>query len=297
MINLPDLSSRDNPRIKTVLHLRGQRHRRQTGLLVAEGTRQLTRAHEAALVMHWGLVCPTLVRPHETQAVASLVSHRNPTGSPPEWFSISEPLMRKIAYRQNPHGVLAVFEQPRWDLDAMAHRNAASGTPLWLVPVGTTKPGNLGAMVRSAEAAGAWGVLVADAVIDPFNPNAIRASTAAVFTLPVVSQDVQTIMAFLERSGVQIFVATPTAAMAHTQVDMTGPTALVIGAEDRGLTPPWVRNTAVTDPDTADCDASMQPSVETRPIAIPTAGRTVDSLNAAAAAAVLLFEALRQRGR
>ncbi|MDP6057716.1 MAG: TrmH family RNA methyltransferase, partial [Pirellulaceae bacterium] len=282
MFNLPALSSRDNPRIKTVLNLRGQRHRRQTGLLVAEGTRQLVRAHEAKLVMHWGLVCPTIVRPHEFQVVASLGSRRHRTDLPPQWFRVSEPLMRKISYRQNPQGVLAVFEQPIWDLDALVRREAALPTPLWLVPVGTTKPGNLGAMVRSADAAGAWGVLVADGLIDPFNPNTIRASTAAVFTLPVVSQDAQTILSFLERNGVQIFVATPAAAMGHTQVDMTGPTALVIGAEDRGLTSPWVHDNVTTRPEPAHRDAAMKPSIATRPIAIPTAGRTVDSLNAAA---------------
>jgi len=295
MFNLPAISSRDNPRIKTVLQLRDQRHRRQTGLLVAEGTRQLMRAIKASLTMKWGLVCPTMLRPHETRLVASIISQCDSDGRSPEYFCISESLMQKIAYRQNPHGVLAVFEQPLWDLNSLAYRHPAAGIPLWLVPVGTTKPGNLGAMVRSADAAGASGVLVVDGVIDPFNPNAIRASTGAVFTLPVVSQNTPTILSFLDRNGIQILVATPEAGQAHTHVDMTGPTALVIGAEDRGLTPPWGNEATTTDPVSQNGAVSTCLGFSTQPITIPMAGCTVDSLNAAVAAAVLLFEAVRQR--
>ena len=142
------------------------------------------------------------------------------------------------------------------------------------------KPGNLGAMARSAEAAGASGVLAADGVVDPFNPNCMEASTAAVTHMPVVVGASQDIVAFLRQRHVQVITTMPRAHISYTQVDMTLPTALVIGAEDHGLPVTWMQT-----------GGTMSQTVS-----IPILGRVVDSLNASVAAAIVLFEAVRQRG-
>ncbi len=147
-----------------------------------------------------------------------------------------------------------------------------------LVAVGTEKPGNLGAMVRTAAAAGFDAVLAADVpglTVDPFNPNAVRASTGAVFSLPTVSAPEARVLAYLQRQGVRLLAAAPRAEVNYTDADWTGPLAVVIGPEDRGLSDAWL--------DAAD-----------QRLAIPVAGGVVDSLNASAAAAVLLYEAARQ---
>jgi TrmH family RNA methyltransferase len=161
--------------------------------------------------------------------------------------------------------VIAIVETPESAVPADA--------TLVLVAVGVEKPGNLGALVRTADAAGADALLVAEAATDPWNPNAIRASTGAVFTLPIVEASLETILV-LPLQKVAAVVEAPTL---HTAADLTGPTALLVGAEDAGLDARWR--------DAADVQVS-----------IPMRPRTVDSLNTATAAAILLFEAVRQRG-
>ena len=301
-LHLPTLHSADNRRIKAAVALRRHRHRRATGQFVAEGLRQVTRALDAGLALGHGFVCEELLRTHQADRVDTVVRHASAAPGAAPWFSVSERLMRKMAYRQNPSGILAVLDRPGWTLEALefgvdgasvavepsaANTDPHPGLPkftapqggadLWLIAVGMTKPGNLGAMARSAEAAGAWGMFVADGEVDPFNPNAIRASTGAVFRLPLVCAASDRIHAFLRRRRARIVAAVPCANSSYTALNLTGPTALVIGAEDRGLTPPWIENR------------------EVEAVAIPTLGHVVDSLNASAAAAVLLFEAVRQR--
>ncbi len=243
------ITSLDNPRVKDVLALRRSRERRRRGLFVAEGPREVERARAAGL------------RLVATYYAPELLDWRDEHAEP-----VSVRVLRKMAYRAEPEGVIAVVEAP----DRQLPRD---GT-LYLVAVGIEKPGNLGAMARSAEAAGADALVVAETAADPWNPNAIRASTGAVFTLPVVEASLPEI----RRLGAQLVAAEPNAAMTYTDADLTPPTAIAVGAEDAGLPAAWL--------DAAD-----------RTVAIPIAsGATTDSLNAATAAAVLLFEAVRQRG-
>jgi RNA methyltransferase, TrmH family len=173
-------------------------------------------------------------------------------------------VLAKMTYRAEPEGVLAVVEVPRRELPT-------SGS-LYLVAVGIEKPGNLGAMARTADAAGADALVVAEAQADPWNPNAIRASTGAVFSLPVVEATLDDVKSLPTR----LVAATPTASVAYTATDLAAPTALAIGAEDAGLPPAWL--------EAADLAVS-----------IPLRDAAVDSLNAATAAAIILFEARRQR--
>jgi TrmH family RNA methyltransferase len=204
-----------------------------------------------------------------------------------ELFEVTDTLLRKLAYQENPEGVLGVFEQAGRtlaDFAAASQRpgpagpgpsRAPAGADLFLVAVGLAKPGNLGAMARTAEAAGATGLLVADSVVDVYNPNAIRASTGAVFTLPVAAAPSDEVRRFLRGRGVRVVAAAPAAAEAYDRADLTGPVALVIGAEDAGLDDSW-RHAG-------------------QAVRIPMHAAAVDSLNASVAAAVLLFEAVRQR--
>jgi TrmH family RNA methyltransferase len=239
------ITSVDNPRVKEVLRLRKGRARRETGLFVAEGPREVRRAREAGLRIHATYFAPALLAWDEGEEV-------------------DERVLRKMSYRAEPEGVLAVVEIPQ--------RALPENSTLLLVAVGIEKPGNLGAMARTADAAGADALLVGDARSDPWNPNAIRASTGAVFTLPILDVAPDEVRALPHRK----IAATLGATKRHTDESYTQPTSFLVGAEDAGLGGEW-RTLA---------DVHVE---------IPMRARTADSLNASAAAAVLLFEAVRQR--
>lgn len=226
--------------------MRKSRERRRAGLFVAEGPREVERARAAGLRIQATYFAPELLDWDDGEAVSARV-------------------LAKMAYRAEPEGVLAVVEIPQ--------RAIPDDADLVLVAVGIEKPGNLGAMARTADAAGADALVVADATADAWNPNAIRTSTGAVFTLPIVEASRDEI-ALLPMQKVAAVLGAP---MSHTQADLTKPTALIVGAEDDGLDDAW----------RAAADVH---------VSIPMHARTVDSLNAATSAAILLFEAARQRG-
>ena len=242
------ITSLENPRVKDVLRLRKGRERRRAGLFLAEGPREVERARGAGLVVRSVYFAPELL---------------------PAWSGggdeVSARVLAKMSYRADPEGVLAVVEIPQ--------RPLPEGSTLLLVAVGIEKPGNLGAMARTADAAGADALLVADANVDPWNPNAIRASTGAVFTLPIVEVTHEQLVALPHRKIAAVLGAT----QRHTDADYTQPTAFLVGAEDDGLSESW----------RALADAEVEIPMNNEAAA--------DSLNASAAAAVLLFEAVRQR--
>jgi TrmH family RNA methyltransferase len=263
------LTSPDNPRIKHVLHLRKNRDRREGSVFIAEGRREIGRALDAGLPLRQFFYTPSLAGSWD-QLLEEFPQLR--LADPPDGaFELTPPLLQKIAYLERPEGLLALFEQPRWDLRDLPR----SATDLFLIATGIEKPGNLGAMARTAAAAGCTALLMVDETVDPFNPNAIRASTGAVFTLPIVSASVDEVMRFCQERQVQIVAATPEARVDHSAVDLTPPTAIVIGAEHEGLDPRWKQ--------------------AGQGVRIPMAPGVVDSLNASTAAAILLFEAVRQR--
>jgi len=239
------ITSVDNPRVKEVVRLRKARARRETGLFIAEGPREVARARAAGLTIKATYFAPALIAWDEGEEV-------------------DERVLRKMSYRDAPEGVIAVVEIPQ--------RALPDDSTLLLVAVGIEKPGNLGAMARTADAAGADALLVGDGECDPWNPNAIRASTGAVFTLPIAEVTAADV-AQLPLAKVAAILG---ARQRHTDADYTGRTAFLIGADDDGLPEAW-RNLA---------DVQVE---------IPMHTRTADSLNASAAAAVLLFEANRQR--
>ena len=243
---VPVITSLDNARVKDVVRLRSGRERRRRGLFVAEGPREVERARAAGLRIVETYYAPALIDWGDGKAV-------------------SERVLAKMTYRSEPEGVIALVETPQ--------RELPRGGSLYLVVVGVEKPGNLGAMARSAQAAGADALAVVNGRVDAWNPNAIRASTGAVFTLPVVETDLEEV----RRLDVRLVVAVVGAPVVYTEADLTGPIAVVVGAESRGLGAAWL--------EAADLQVS-----------IPLAPGSVDSLNAATAAALILFEAVRQRG-
>jgi RNA methyltransferase, TrmH family len=243
---MPVINSVDNPRVKEVIRLRKARARRVAGLFVAEGPREVARARSAGLAVVATYYAPALI----------------------DWDAgeqVDERVLRKMTYRDEPEGVIAVVEIPE--------RAVPPDSTLLLVAVGIEKPGNLGAMARTADVAGADALLVADAECDPWNPNAIRASTGSVFSLPIVSVTADDVAALPHAKVAAVLDAEH----AFTTPDYTGPTAFLVGAEDRGLDDAW------------------RELADTR-VAIPMrAGAAADSLTASTAAAVLLYEAVRQR--
>ena len=226
--------------------MRKSRERRRSGLFIAEGPREVERVRAAGLTVQATYFAPELFAWDEGEEVSARV-------------------LARMAYRAEPEGVLAVVEIPQREVP----RNAT----LILVAVGIEKPGNLGAMARTADAAGADALLIGDANADPWNPNAIRASTGAVFTLPIAEVTLDDVHAL----PLQKIAAVVGAHKRYTDADLTRPTAFIVGSEDEGLNDAW-RGAA------------------DEQVAIPMSPRTADSLNAATSAGVLLFEAVRQRG-
>jgi RNA methyltransferase, TrmH family len=265
------ITSADNPRVKSAVRLRDRKERDATGRFLAEGTREVARAIAAGLKPVEFYACQTLLKSQISSALASLGITQEIQDTC-QVYDVSESILAKAAYHDRPEGIIGVFEAPIRSLDTL---KPPSSKALYLVAVGIEKPGNLGALARTASGAGAHGLIVADGVCDAFNPNAIRASTGAVFTLPIVPGSHQQTLAFLQKHNITLLVSTPSDAAIYTQADMTGSVAIAIGAEDQGLSDDWL--------------------AAGKRIRIPMAQSPVDSLNASVAGALLLYEAVRQR--
>ena len=267
------ITSASNPRVKRVMKWRKPRERRRDGVLIAEGRREVERAFAAGLEPVDCFFCPDLFD------ISGLAKAGDGNAARPRLLPtpVSADLLAKMAYHRKPEGVLAVFKAPRHTLESLG----LSDRPLILVAVGSEKPGNLGAMVRSAAAAGCDAVLAVGSVVDVFNPNAIRNSTASVFTLPVVTvEDDAEAIDWLRSRGIRIAAALVDGTVPYHEADLAGPVALVVGPEHAGLNEAWR--------DAAEIPLKIvMPGSE--------GGGVVDSLNASTAAAVLLFEAVRQR--
>jgi len=260
MVNSPEtITSLANDRIKRLVRLRNRRERDRTGLFLIEGFRELRRAVAVGVVIDEIYTCPELFLGHnETE----LVTKCRDRGA--EAFEVSDAPFRKASYRDRPEGLLVALD-----------RLSLPDEPLLLIAESIEKPGNLGTMLRTAEAAGADAVIVCDPATDPFNPNVVRASIGTLFEVPLAVAPTADTIAWLKDHRIASYAATPDATAAHHAADLTGATALVIGSEQYGLTDAWL--------DGAD-----------ESIVIPMPG-SVDSLNAAMSAGILLFEAVRQR--
>jgi len=261
------ITSTANDRIKHLVRLRRRRARDDSGVFVIEGYRELQRAVDAGIELTTILVCDKLFIGGNEPA---LVERCREAGA--DVIDVAPDPFRKASYRDRPEGLLAVARQFATGLDRLDLR---SGRPLLLVAEGIEKPGNLGTMLRTAEAAGLAGVIVADPTTDPFNPNVVRASLGTLFSTALAMAGTPQVIEALRRSDIQIMATTPDGDTPHHAVDLTAATAIVVGSEQYGLSEAWLK--------AADIRA-----------VIPMPG-SVDSLNAAMAAGITVFEALRQR--
>ncbi|MGI8813874.1 MAG: TrmH family RNA methyltransferase [Pseudonocardia sp.] len=262
-----DITSTANPRIKAVLRLRRRRDREDAGVTLVEGFEELSLALAAGVAPRTVYHCPELAAEQEWDA-----ARRQPTFADAELVRVTKVVFERIAYRESPDGWLAVLPAVGVDLGELR----VGTDPLILVCVGVEKPGNLGAMLRTADAAGVTCVIAADPGTDWSNPNVVRASKGAVYSVPVAAADGRRALEWLVERGIPMLATTPDADTAYTRLDLRGPLAIAVGAEDVGLSPAWL-------------DAAHRRAM------IPMSGR-VDSLNVSAAAAILLYEAIRQRG-
>ncbi len=260
------ITSMQNERIKDLVRLRERRHRDRTGRFIIEGFREITRAIDAGLLIETIYTCPELfLGTNETAMIVRLEAIGTET------VELAAEPFRKASYRDRPEGLLAVAPQFPTGLDALPPGDRR----LILVAEAIEKPGNLGTMLRTADAAGVHAVIVADATTDPFNPNVVRASTGTLFTVPLAISSTAETIAWLKSNEVRIFATTPDTDTLFWDADMRGSVAIVVGAEQYGLSEAWL--------DAADAR-----------VRLPMGGMA-DSLNAAMAAGIALFEAVRQR--
>jgi TrmH family RNA methyltransferase len=269
-VGLPSekITSLQNPRVKQLVHLRERRTRDEAGLFLIEGYRELRRAVERQIVLVDLYFCPEWFLGENEPA---LIETARSAGA--AVFELSKEAFAKCSYRDRPDGLVAVARQ--WHRTLRDLEQTPHPAPFVLVVESIEKPGNLGTILRSADAAGVDAVIVCDAVTDLFNPNVVRSSTGVLFSVPVVVADSAEVHAWLRTRGVRIVTTTPAAEKLYTDTDLRGPLAIVMGSEQYGLSEFWLKNS----------DA---------PVRIPMAGQA-DSLNVAMAAIITLFEAVRQR--
>ena len=272
------ITSAQNPKFKNLLLLQEKsKARREQGLFVVEGARELSHCLEAGYTVKTIFICPAIADGLTEEGVVSQISgHSRPDkregpAVEPLVIELPEQLYRKVAYRESTEGILAEVEYKTLGLkDLQLPEN-----PLIMVLESVEKPGNLGAVLRSADAAKADAVLICDPLTDLYNPNLIRASIGAIFTVPTAAVSSEEAIAFLQARDIQILTAQLQDSSLYYDVDMKRGTALVMGTESTGLTPLWRK-------------------AATSHIRIPMLGR-LDSLNVSVSAAILLFEAVRQR--
>jgi RNA methyltransferase, TrmH family len=260
-----EITSPANPRIKQLVALRRRRSREQAGVTLVEGLAEIELALAAGVRPQTLYVCPALASAESLP----LAGRAERLGA--EVIHVSRPVFEKISYREGPDGWLAVVPSVATTLDGLD----LGPRPLVLVCAGLEKPGNLGAILRTADAAGVAAVIAADPVTDWGNPNVVRASKGAVFSVPVASGTSAQVLDWIAGRGLRIVAATPGASQLVTGADLTGPTAIAVGAEQTGLGPEWLERAYAR-------------------IRIPMFGKT-DSLNVSISAAIIAYEAVRQR--
>jgi TrmH family RNA methyltransferase len=266
-MNADRITSPQNLRVKEVVRLRDHRGRDERGRIVIDGRREVLRAVEAGVEIAELYYCPSLLGADDEERVLAPARGRQI-----ELVEVTEPVFAKMSYGDRAEGLLAVAGRPMRALDGLR----LGSRPLIAVVEGVEKPGNLGAILRSADAAGVDAVIAADPAADIYGPNAIRASLGTVFTVPLVEAPAEETSLWLDRRGLSIVAACPAGGQVYTEVDMTGPTAVVLGSEAHGLTTAW-----------------QQPCIVQA--VVPMRGRA-DSLNLSITAALFFYEALRQRG-
>ncbi len=286
MVPAEKITSLQNPRVKQLVKLRERRERDAAGLFLVEGYREIRRALEKGVQPKELYFSPDWFLGENEPA---LIEQARQAGA--QLFELSKEAFAKVAYRERPDGLLAVAAQWKRTLEDLnvagfadpgvlpsgpgSPTPATTKAPFLLVVEAIEKPGNLGTILRSADAAGCDAVIVCDPVTDVFNPNVVRASTGVLFSVPIVVSDSVSVHAWLKAKGIRTAATTPHTTNLYTQTDLRGPLAIVMGSEQYGLSEFWMKGADVL-------------------VRIPMAGQA-DSLNVAMATIITLFEAVRQR--
>lgn len=256
-----NITSLQNPRVKHIVRLRDdKRQRKEDGLMLVEGYDEIQLALSAGHKPNTLISAPELIS-RQMNAVDA------------ENITVNRAVFEKMSYRENPDGWLAIFPLPRFSLEDLK----VSKIPLVILAESVEKPGNLGAILRTADAAHVDALLVSDPRVDVWNPNVVRASRGAVFTVPIVECDNKFALAWLRSQNIQVLAATPSAETIYSNVNLREPVAIAVGTEDEGLTEFWMSN------------ADLR-------VKIPMMGK-VNSLNVSVSTALILYEAVRQRNR
>lgn len=263
------ITSTQNPRVKALTKFSKRRVRDEAGLFVIEGVRPIERTLAKGVVLKEVYICPELFSASGSEP--ELIKKLSAAGA--DITQLAKEAFIKAAYREHPEGILAVAKQWPTGLETLH----LSDNPLLIVLEAVEKPGNLGTVLRTADAVGADGVIIADAATDIYNPNVVRASTGTLFSVPVAVADTPAVIDYLKRRNITIVVTTPHTNTTYTEADLTGPVAIVMGSEDKGLSETWLDA----------CDVAVK---------LPMLG-IADSLNVSAATVVLAYEVLRQRDR
>ncbi len=268
MSAIKQISSLQNPLVKKVLLLKEKsRERKKSGLFVLEGQRELHLALKGSYEIETLFFCGDIISESEVLGLTNEFEAR------PELIEVSKKVYQKLAYRETTEGIVAIARSKPHTLDELAFKTE---NPLILIAEAPEKPGNIGALLRTADAAKLDAVIIADPKGDLYNPNIIRSSIGCVFTNPIAIGSTSEIIEFLTKKSITIYCAALSASENYTKVNYINATAIIVGTESIGLTDEWLNNS-------------------TQNIIIPMRGE-IDSMNVSVSAAILIFEAIRQRG-
>ena len=261
---MKQISSTNNPLVKQILLLKDKsRERKKQGLFILEGFRELTLAIKSGFIIDTLLFYPDLI---SEEKIIKIIN------SETELIEISKNVFEKLAHRSTTEGIIAITKTKKVDLTNLKFK---SDNPLILVAEAPEKPGNIGAILRTADASNIDCVIIANAKTDLFNPNIIRSSVGCVFTNTIVTASTSEIITFLKEKKINLFAAAlHKESEVYTKQNFTKPTAIIVGTEATGLSEEWLQNA--------------------KKIIIPMQGE-IDSLNVSVSAAVIIFEAVRQR--
>ncbi len=268
MHEIKEISSLQNPLIKKIGVLQDKaRERKKSGLFVLEGLRELQLAIKGKYTLDTVLFQDDLIAKNDISDLldASL--------SQPEIISISKEVYQKLAYRKTTEGILALAQSKPHSLSELV---LPTKNPLLLIAEAPEKPGNIGALLRTADAAGLDAVIIANPRSDMYNPNIIRSSVGCIFTNNIAVGTTSEIISYIKDKNIYSYCAALTASKNYTEVDFNRASAIVVGTEATGLSQEWLETSEQN-------------------IIIPMAGE-IDSMNVSVSAAILIFEAKRQRG-
>ena len=265
-----EITSVQNPKVKKAVKLADRKARNETGLFLIEGYRELKRAADSGVDVQTLFICPKLFLGSNEDALIDQIR-----SSDAEVILCSEQVFRKLSYRDRPDGLVAIAIQMQRHLKDLVSRLASKKDPFLIIAEAIEKPGNLGTILRSADAAGVDGVIVCDRCTDIYNPNVVRASVGTLFTIPVVEATSAETLLWLQQKKIKVVAATPSAKEEFTDTNLTGGVAIAVGTEQLGLTELWMNASDIQ-------------------VRIPMHG-IADSLNVATATTLLVYEVVRQR--